>query len=148
MNKLGKKATDIITGFKGVITAKAEFLHAPPRYELTPEKLHEGAPIKPVWLDETRLKVGGTKIKVAEIKPVIGLGADAEDSVTHYKGVVTGRFIFVNGCVRLEVSSKALKDGKLNDPEVFDEQRLAPQSKAAAERPGGPRPGPTPYSRP
>lgn len=148
MNKLGRKATDTITGFKGVITAKAEFLHSPPRYEVTPAKLHEGAPVKPVWLDETRLKVGGKALNVAEIKPVVGLGAEAEDSVTHFKGVVTGRFVFVNGCIRVEVSSKTLKDGKLNDPEVFDEQRLAPQSVEAAKRPGGPRPGPTPYSRP
>lgn len=148
MNKLGRKAVDTITGFKGVITAKAEFLHAPPRYELTSEKLHEGTPVKPVWLDETRLTVGGIKIKVAEIKPVVGLGAETEDSISKFKGIVTGRFVFVNGCVRVEVSPKTLKDGKLNDPEVFDEQRLVPQSVEAAKRPGGPRPGLTPYSRP
>jgi hypothetical protein len=148
MNKIGLKATDSITGLKGVVTAKAEFLHGQPRYELSPEKLHEGTLVKPVWLDEPRLKFGKRSIKFEPIPPVIGLGADTEDPITKMQGVVVARFIFINRCVRLEVQPKALKDGRPVEPEVFDEGRLAPQSIAATKNPGGPRPGPTPYSRP
>jgi hypothetical protein len=148
MNKIGLIALDTITGLKGVITAKAEFLHGQPRYELSPNKLHEGTLVKPVWLDEPRLKFGKRSIKFTPIDPVVGLGADTEDPITKMTGVVVGRFVFINGCVRLEVQPKALKDGRPVEPEVFDEGRLAPQSANATKNPGGPRPGPTSYSRP
>lgn len=148
MNKIGHIAVDKITGLKGVITAKAEFLHGQPRYELSPSKLHEGTLVKPVWLDEPRLTFGKRSIKFEPIPPVIQLGADTEDPITKMQGVVVARFVFINRCVRLEVQPKALKDGRPVEPEVFDEGRLAPQSAAATKNPGGPRPGPTPYSRP
>lgn len=146
---LGHIATDRITGLKGVITAVAEFLYGPMRLELTPSKTAEGRPQDPMWLDEPRLKIGKVHTKVKDIPVVVGLGAEAEDPMTKFKGVVTGRFTFLNGCVRCEVTPKALtKDGKPIEPAAFDEGRLAPQSKVAAERPGGPHDGPTPYSRP
>jgi hypothetical protein len=148
MTRIGLKAADTITGLKGVITAKAEFLHGQPRYELSPEKLHEGTLVKPVWLDEPRLKFGKRSLKFDAFTPVIELGAETQDPLTKMEGVVTARFVFINGCVRVEVQPKALKDGRPVEAEVFDEGRLAPTSKPATKRPGGPRPGPTPYSRP
>lgn len=146
---LGHRAVDKITGMRGVITATAEFLHGPMRLELTPEGTYEGRPRDPVWLDEPRLKIGRVHTKVKDIPVVVGLGAEAEDPMTKFKGVVTGRFTFLNGCVRCEITPKALtKDGKPVEPAAFDEGRLAPQSEVAAKRPGGPHDGPTPYSRP
>jgi hypothetical protein len=142
---LGHKATDTITGLTGVITAFAEFLHAPKRIELSPAKIHEGKPVEPVWLDEARLKIGKVHTKIGEIPSEVVLGSVVEDKMTGFKGTATGRFIFLNGCVRVEVTPKALKDGRPIEPAVFDEQRLTGKQTGL---PGGPRPGPTPYSRP
>lgn len=142
---LGHKAVDKITGLKGIITAKAEFLHGPVRLELTPLKMHEGKPAEAIWLDDTRLKIGGVHTKVKDIPVTVGLGAEAEDSLTKFKGIATARFTFLNGCVRIEITPTTLKDGKPIEPSSFDEQRVAPHSKATT---GGPRPGPTPYSQP
>jgi hypothetical protein len=144
---LGHKAKDIITGLEGVITAQAEFQHAPTRYELTPNKLNkDGVVAKSVWMDEKRLKVAKAFVTPTEAVSTVTLGQDAKDSITGFKGIVTGRYTFLNGCIRLEITSKTLKDGTPVDPEVFDERRLEGHTNADVP-PAGPRPGPTPYSQ-
>lgn len=143
---MGCIACDRITGLKGIVTARAEFLYAPTRYEISPEKLKDGAPVKGVWLDRQRLSVGRRKIKVPKFESTVTLGTEVADTVTQFKGVAVGKFIFLNGCIRIEVASKTLKDGATIDPEVFDEQRLT--GIMSTTKPGGPRPGPTAYSRP
>lgn len=144
---LGYEATDKITGLEGVITAKALFLYGPTRYELLPTKLQDKRPADSVWLDEGRIEQG--KKRVIEVPPVpitVQLGDKAKDTLTGFEGIVSGVFVFANGCVRVEITPKALKDGKPIDPAVFDEQRLLPKA-SKAER-GGDRPGPTPYRSP
>lgn len=143
---MGCIARDRITGLKGIITARAEFLYAPNRYEISPEKLKDGAPVKGVWLDRRRLSVGRCKIKAPKFESTIALGTEVADTLTQFKGVAVGKFIFLNGCIRIEVASKTMKDGSPIEPEVFDEQRLT--GITATSKPGGPRPGPSAYSRP
>jgi hypothetical protein len=142
---LGHKATDRITGLKGVITAKAEFLHAPLRMELTPTKVIAGKPLDSVWLDEPRLEIGAVAVKVKAIPATIQLGDMVLDSITGFKGVATGRFTFLNGCLRIEVSPTMLKDGKPIEATSFDEQRLTSKSKVEK---GGPFDSPPARSTP
>lgn len=143
---MGCVAVDRITGLKGVITARAEFLYAPPRYEISPEQMKDGAPVKGVWLDRQRMSVGRRKIKAPSFESTVALGTEVSDTLTQFKGVAVGKFTFLNGCIRIEVASKTMKDGAPIEPEVFDEQRLT--GITATTKPGGPRSGPTAYSRP
>lgn len=144
---LGHKAKDIITNLEGIITAQAEFQYAPMRYELTPNKLNkDGVAPKSVWLDEERLKVGRKFVTPTEAVSTVTLGQDGKDTITGFSGIITGRYTFLNGCIRLEITPKTLKDGAPVDPEVFDERRLEGHTEAPVP-PAGPRPGPTPYSR-
>jgi hypothetical protein len=157
---LGLKAKDRITGLEGIITAKGDFQFAPERWELTPIKLgKDGSVLKSRWYDTQRLKTLGSKqiIDVNDVEPTIVLGEEVEDSITGKRGIATARFTFINGCIRIEMTPKTLpktaEDGDLDL--VFDEQRLLiinGDKKTAvagmADKPGGPRPGPTPYSRP
>jgi len=153
---LGFKAKDKITGLEGVITAKAEFQFSPERWELTPSKLgKDGNVVKSRWFDTPRLKVG-TKpvIDVNPVKPTIILGDEVEDSITGKRGIATARFTFSNGCIRIELTPKKL-DKEEDNELVFDEQRLLVINgdkktpvAVTADKPGGTRPGPTPYSRP
>jgi hypothetical protein len=155
---LGHSAKDRITGLAGVITAKAEFQFAPRRWELTPDKLNkDGNLCKQVWLDEPRLELTSKKatIGVNLVEPTIQLGDLVQDSITGKKGVVTGRYTFNNGCIRIEVTPKDIKPDAEQDSLVFDEQRLLVLEggkkkvvEQVASKPGGPRPGPTAYSRP
>lgn len=68
---------------------------------------------------------------MAEIK----LGDFVTDSVTGFSGVVLARVEYLNGCVRCEVQSKKLHEGKPIESCFFDEQRLNPESTVTT---GGP----------
>lgn len=68
-----------------------------------------------------------------------------KDTITEFEGAVIGITFWMNGCVRIGVQPKALKDGKTIDPEWFDDQQLvsngAPEKAETAKR-GGPMPDP------
>lgn len=54
--KLGEKVKDSLTGFEGIVVAKAEYLDGCIRFQVLPEKLmKDGKIADPEWLDEGRL---------------------------------------------------------------------------------------------
>lgn len=62
--ELGGVVKDIVTGFSGVITARAEYLTGCMQYSVTSKTLQSGNVISG-WFDEDRLKAtGGKKIKL------------------------------------------------------------------------------------
>lgn len=62
----GSKANSKITGFKGMITARADHLYGCNRYFLTPSVNKEGALVDGYWFDEDELIV--TEVKALERK--------------------------------------------------------------------------------
>lgn len=70
------------------------------------------------------------------------LGDTARDSISGFEGVVTSRHEYLNGCTRLGISPKTLKDGKPIDTCMFDDQQVelveAANAPAAPPR-GGPQ---------
>ena len=82
----------------------------------------------------------------------IKLGDKAKDSISGFAGIVTGRYEYLNGCVRLQIEPDKLnKDGVPIDARIFDIEQVT-LVKAAKPRTvtpsGGPRPSPTPRSNP
>lgn len=78
---------------------------------------------------------------------MIHLGEQVYDSITGFSGVVIARFEYLYGCVRVQVQSKELKDGKPVEPQVFDEAQLIRMEaeaniSVAAASTGGPRDAP------
>jgi hypothetical protein len=141
---LGHIAIDTITGLKGVITAKAELLYSPARWQLTPRYfIKDGKPAEGLWLDEHRLKVGKVHTKFTDPVLTVELGKKAKDTVTGFEGIATARFTYLNGCVRIELQPP-VKDGKMVDAAVFDERGLEGTAKA----PGGPARSQPTYSTP
>lgn len=56
MIKMGDKVKDVISGFEGVATGRAEYLHGCVKILVEPEGLQEsGKPIGAEWFDEQRL---------------------------------------------------------------------------------------------
>lgn len=53
--KLGMDVTDPLTGFSGTVIAKVEYLYQRTRFEVQPNALHDGSPIKAEWFDGGRL---------------------------------------------------------------------------------------------
>lgn len=66
----------------------------------------------------------------------INLGDLVRDKVSGFKGIVTSRTEFLNGCVRLGVTPTKLdKDNKPYTPEVVDEEQLELVKARAYKRP-------------
>ncbi len=56
MIKLGDNATDSISGFTGVVTARSEYLNGCIQLQLTPQGMDkDGVPKKVQWFDEPQL---------------------------------------------------------------------------------------------
>lgn len=68
MEKLGKKATDKITGFKGVITGKCDYLYGCTQYGVTPPMNRDGEIGGTEWFDEGRIEVIEDAIKPATVR--------------------------------------------------------------------------------
>ena len=87
--------------------------------------------------------------KFAHVEP--DLGHEIVDIVTGFKGIVTGKTYFLNGCVRLSVDPPVKKTGEMRENQWFDIQQLrvinpSPPARqividreAAATSTGGPR---------
>ena len=54
----------------------------------------------------------------------VKLGDKVKDRISGYVGIVVARHIYLNGCDRISVQPAIDKDGKLPDPESFDEMQL------------------------
>jgi hypothetical protein len=54
----------------------------------------------------------------------IALGSKVRDRISGYTGIAVGRTIYLYGCIRVEVDSTSLQEGRLVEPCVFDELQL------------------------
>lgn len=74
----------------------------------------------------------------------VDLGAEVEDVVTGFKGIVVARTEWHFGCRRYTVQPKGLtKEGKPFETATFDEDALRvtkPFKKATVNKTGGPQP--------
>jgi hypothetical protein len=55
--KFGKRANDKVTGFEGIITAKAVYMYGCTQYLITPKVDKDGKKADGEWFDEGRIKI-------------------------------------------------------------------------------------------
>lgn len=82
----------------------------------------------------------------------INLGDEVRDVVTGFRGIATGRSVFLHGCSRIAVQPKVVKDGKMPEAAWFDEPQLEVVKAGrvavdAVRATGGPLPFAPPPSR-
>ena len=68
MENFGKKATDKVTGFTGVITAKALYMYGCAQYLLMPRVDKDGKRQDGEWFDEGRIEIAGDEINPDSVK--------------------------------------------------------------------------------
>jgi hypothetical protein len=79
----------------------------------------------------------------------IPLGSLARDIVTGFTGVIIGKTQWLNGCNRVTIQPRELKDGKPIESHCFDIEQIEilgpaiPEPIAESAGPGGPKPSPT-----
>ena len=81
----------------------------------------------------------------------IKLGDLVKDKITGFKGVCTGLFEYLNGCVRVSIQPEELKDGKPIESHVFDVEQVEvvkPAKHPMSSRSGGPCDAPATRSTP
>lgn len=149
--KFGDIAKDKITGFTGVVIARTMWINNCDRLTLQPREVKDGKPIGCAGFDEPNLEfVESTEIKVFKVRRPdvpIELMDTVKDSLTNLVGVAVNRTEWLNGCTRVGVQPKEMKDGLPVEYTTFDECELvlierpegAPKPKSKT---GGPRPEP------
>lgn len=68
MENFGKKATDKVTGFTGVITAKTLYMYGCAQYLLTPKVDKDGKRQAGEWFDEGRIEIAEEEINPDSVK--------------------------------------------------------------------------------
>ncbi len=66
---------------------------------------------------------------------MIELGMSVKDRVTGFKGIVTARVEYLNGCVQYLVKPKVNKEGKFMDSEWIDNQQLQVTGRGISVKP-------------
>ncbi len=62
-------------------------------------------------------------------------GDEVFDNVTGFRGIVTCQSIYFTGCARYMVQPQKLMEGKIQEPEHFDENQLTLVKAAKVETP-------------
>lgn len=148
--KFGDIVRDRITGYQGVVVARTRWLNNCDRLSVQPREVKDGKPIEARSFDEPNLEfVEGTDIKVFKVSRPdvkIELGDTVQDAITNLVGIAIGRTEWMNGCSRVLVQPKELKDGLPVEGSTIDESDLIlvsrPEVTPAAKKTGGPRPEP------
>lgn len=63
----GREATDKITGFKGIVTARVTYMYGCEQYLVTPPVSKDGQRQEGEWFDIGRLDIDKKKIKVYDV---------------------------------------------------------------------------------
>lgn len=145
---LGYKVKCIVTGFEGVVVTQAEYLHGCDRVSVQPPTKKDGSVPDEMTLDIAQIKVVGKKpiIEVKLPKVLAPLGVRAKDPITTYEGVVTGRALHINGCVRVALQGKHNQktDKKFDVGVWFAEPQVTvldkPKATVGSRDTGGPAP--------
>jgi len=68
MIDLGQKAKDKITGFKGTMTGRAQYLYGCDQYCIVPAVDKDGKIEKGEWFDEGRIEIVSTGISAEDVQ--------------------------------------------------------------------------------
>jgi hypothetical protein len=131
---LGDEAVDTVTGFKGIVTERAVWLHGCDRVVLQPRKLGaDGRPQDSKAFDTARVKVKKKGVVSPTVLAVIGdrieMGDLVRCKITKFEGIVLGASYNIGGPVRYGVQPKKLVDGAPVKELLFDEGDLEIRKK-------------------
>lgn len=76
---------------------------------------------------------------------MIELGMKAKDTITGFTGTITGKCEYISGCIQFFLTPKVDKDGKTQEGDWFDHQRIEPVGKkkpVKSSNTGGPQNSP------
>lgn len=146
---LADEVEDILAGFKGRVAARSQNFNSCNRVYVQPKVAKDGKLPEAFWFDEPSLKVIKRSTQKFNTDTWIhDLGAEAESTITGFKGTITSRFEHINGCNRYHLQPKVGKDKTLPEGYYIEEYEIKvtkaapkpPKAKTAEKKdpPGGP----------
>jgi len=75
-------------------------------------------------------------------RPTVNLGDECQDTITGFKGVATSIHEYIDGCTQICLTPKIDKDGKIQDSNQFDIERIKVRKKLVAKMAARPTGGP------
>jgi hypothetical protein len=63
------------------------------------------------------------------------LGSKVRDSITGFTGIATSKHEYLNGCIRISITPPVDKEGKMQEPQVFDIQQIEVVEEEATAAP-------------
>jgi heat shock protein HspQ len=108
---LGSEVEDKITGYRGLLVGRTEWLYGCRRYVIQSKEKKDGVPVKPLGVDEDSLKL----IK-AENNPKgrfkYELGSKARCLMTGFQGTIIGRTEWLYDSTRYNLQPQELHNGE------------------------------------
>jgi len=132
--ELGHYVRCKVTGFRGLVDHISYYPHQARRIGVTPDSLDKDGNAKDDRMfDEVVLEIL-KKPKLIDVKipkPKFAFGQKVKDSMTGFKGKVTGHAFYINGCTRCCVQSEwNKKESKFDSGMWFPEGQLELDGKA------------------
>ena len=84
MIELGREAKDKITGFKGILIGKAEYLFGCTQYCIVPKVSKDNTKNGGLWFDEGRLEIIGNGILPKEVRVKKNGGPNMDSPINVY----------------------------------------------------------------
>lgn len=144
---LGQKVECIITGLKGILVCRADYLNGMTRWDVQPTIDKDGKIPDQPGIDENQLKIINKKRAVECLEPehLVKLGQEILDPISDIKGIAIGSATFLSGCRRILLGPKKSKDGKIQKAVWIDDSQLKilnkkPKVKQSNKTTGGPGP--------
>lgn len=142
--RLGHKATDLVTGMVGFVTAYTDALGSARRWTLQLTEVKDGNYPNAFDIDDAQLEYVETKKPLTPTDPdpammAIELGSSVMDRVSEYRGKTVARIVFLNGCVYYRLEGPVMKDKPTEiNSQTFPAVRLEVLSTppAPVKRPG------------
>lgn len=145
--QLGETVKDRISGYVGVVCNYANYKYSAPRVGIQSEGLDkDGKPIESIEVDAAQVvSIDAKHWDVQFPPPKYEFGQTVKDLYTGYEGKITGRCLYLNGCVRVCVQPEwNSKKEKIDSGIWFPEEQVlatGPLIKKDVEPPvktGGP----------
>lgn len=134
--ELGDEVQDLISGFKGIVTAKASFVAGCRRLGVDSQELIDGKPVERQYFDEPNLKI----VKSGKLKPKkcskqkINLGDEIECKMNGHRGIAATITEYFSGSRLITLSPQVTeKNGTPAEPISYDENMIEKVSKKKIE---------------
>jgi len=138
---IGREVRDRASGFVGMITARHDMINGCTHWSIRPKVDAKNEMAKQWRMDGFTLEVTGPgmtdELPAEDTDVLIGLGDQVRDRISGFIGVVTEKYVSMNGCVEFLVTGKLDRDGR--PVEVYlGHKHLVRYVDGVAEKSSGP----------